>query len=136
MMSPDPVTSEPPPAASRSLVILALVCLHLSAVLYVLLGVGFRVLFTHIGRGDPQFDRDAGLIGTGIVLLCVTLAVGIEVVAYGIRKRRFWAWIVGLIIFGIYLPSVFFPLGALGLWGLLARGSRMEFGLVRDAWDR
>jgi hypothetical protein len=43
--------------------------------------------------------------------------------------RRFWAWVAGLVVFGIYTPSLFFPLGVLGLWGLLARRSRIEFGM-------
>jgi len=68
----------------------------------------------------------------GAIMACfaLALAAGVEVVAYGIRKRRFWAWIAGLIIFGIYLPSLFLPLGVLGLWGLLAASSRVEFGVA------
>ena len=60
---------------------------------------------------------------------CLALAVGIEFVAAGLRRRRFWAWVAALCIFGIYLPSLFLPLGALGLWGLLDLGSRAEFGM-------
>ena len=63
---------------------------------------------------------------------CAALAVGVEVVAYGIHKRRFWGWVAGLAVFGLYATSLFFPLGALGLWGLLAPGSRIEFGIGRS----
>lgn len=80
-------------------------------------------------RGKARF-RDP-YFGAIFGAFCLVLAVAVEVVAYGIHKRRFWGWIVGLIVFGIYTPSLFFPLGILGLSGLLASGSRIEFGIVQ-----
>lgn len=77
---------------------MAIVCLHISAVLYILVGV-------------------------------LALAAGIEFVFVGLRRRKRWDWIAGLCVFGIYLPSLFLPLGAFGLWGLLDGGSRKEFGV-------
>jgi hypothetical protein len=76
-------------------------------------------------------DRTAPGLLLGIVMLavCLAIVIGIEFVKNGLRKRKFWAWVAGLCIFGIYLPSLFFPLGALGLWGLLDEGSRSEFGV-------
>jgi hypothetical protein len=62
-------------------------------------------------------------------LFCIALIVGIEFVAAGLRRRALWAWVAGLCIFGLYVPSLFLPLGALGLWGLLGEGSRREFGV-------
>jgi hypothetical protein len=92
--------------------------------------VGCLVLFRFVGFVDKD---DAGLVAlvVGLVMLvtCVALAIGIEVVAFGLRRRKFWAWVAGLCIFGLYLPSLFLPLGALGLWGLLAPGSRAAFGI-------
>jgi hypothetical protein len=98
---------------------MAIVCLHISAVLYLLVGL-LLVLMANEAAG-----------GTAICLLvfCVALAGGIEVVVSGLHQRKFWAWIAGLCIFGMYVPSLFLPLGALGLWGLLDNGSRAEFGI-------
>jgi Flp pilus assembly protein protease CpaA len=95
--SPRALDAEVKPASAKSLVTLALVSLHISAVLYCLVGLIF-----------PLISNEATL---GAIMACfaLALAAGVEVVTYGIRKRRFWAWIAGLIIFGIYLPSLFLP---------------------------
>jgi hypothetical protein len=117
------------PTSARSLVILALVSLHVSAVLYLLVGLVMPILLSDDGAGGD------GMGPTEITLVaafCVLLAGGVEVVAWGIHKRRFWAWIAGLIVFGTYTASLFFPLGVLGLWGLLASRSRIEFGVARN----
>ena len=102
---------------------LAVVCLHISAALYVLLGLAFPLFLAddRSGVGLP--------IALGFFAFCVALAVGIELVVYGLGRRKLWAWIAGLCIFGMYVPSLFFPLGALGLWGLLDNGSRAAFGI-------
>lgn len=105
---------------------MALVCLHISAFLYVLVGLLLIPLFL--------FEDDSGLglvFGVFGLLFCLALAIGIEVVAWGLRKRKFWAWVAGLCLFGMYVPSLFLPLGAFGLWGLLDKGSRIEFGVTK-----
>lgn len=81
---------------------------------------------------DPSEGYGKGL-AIFLLLFCFGLAVGVEVLMAGLRKRRFWAWIVGIIVSGVYVPSVFLPLGALGLWGLLAAGSRKAFGVGASA---
>jgi hypothetical protein len=103
---------------------LAIVCLHISSILYVLVGFAFAAGMYFLGEspGDVVF-------GFGMLVFCILLGLGMEVVAYGLRGRRFWAWIAGLCIFAMFLPSLFLPLGALGLWGLLDAGSRAEFGV-------
>jgi hypothetical protein len=60
---------------------------------------------------------------------CLAIMIAVEIVVSGIRQRKFWAWIAGLCVFAIYVPSLFLPLGALGLWGLLDEGSRLEFSV-------
>src|SRR6266849_1178427 len=104
---------------------LAISCLHISAVLYLIVGVLMFALFTR--------DKDETGLGLafaiGTLLFCLALIAGIEFVVYGLRNRKFWAWVAGLCVFGVYLPSLFFPLGALGLWGLLDSGSRAAFGV-------
>ena len=110
----------------KSRVGVALVCLHISALLYLLLGLASPLLLT---LDDTGSAGGAAATGASVVLFifCALIAVGVEIVAYGIHKRRFWGWVAGLVVFGIYLPSLFMPLGALEFWGLLASGSRAEF---------
>lgn len=101
---------------------LATGCLHFSAVLYVIFGV---LVFPSFIFED---ESSLGLTLAVFWLLgCLAAAAGVEFVVYGLHRRKFWAWVAGLCIFGIYLPSLFLPLGALGLWGLLDNGSQEEF---------
>jgi hypothetical protein len=104
---------------------MALVCLHISAVIYLLLGF----LFFGLSYIPDIRDELPDLFGTVALIFCLILFAGIEFVASGIRSRRFWAWVSGLCVFGLYVPSLFLPLGALGLWGLLSPGSRAAFGI-------
>ena len=114
---------------------MATVCLHLSAVLYAIIAIGIVPFFAMLSDLDkqsgnpppPELAEMMSVMGIFMAVLCVALIIGIEFVAAGLRKRRFWAWVAGLCIFGLYLPSIFFPLGALGMWGLLDEGSRAEF---------
>jgi hypothetical protein len=103
---------------------LAIVCLHISAVAYVLFGIFLLLL--------PRLVETSESYGSGFavffLLFCLALAAGIEILVIGLKRRRFWAWIIGIIVSGMYVPSLFLPLGTLGLWGLLAAGSRKSFG--------
>src|SRR5690242_17836084 len=104
---------------------LTIVCFHISAVLYVLFGV-FLLLLPRLVDTSESYSSGLAVF---LLLFCLALAVGVEFLAAGLRRRRFWAWIAGIVVSGIYVPSLFLPLGALGLWGLLATGSRKAFGV-------
>ena len=125
----DPPSSRTANPLVKSRVGVALVCLHISAVLYLLLGLLFPLLWTLDDDGDKLNASAATGVSVFLFIFCALIASGVEVVAYGIHKRKFWGWVAGLIVFGIYAPSIFLPLGAFGLWGLLAAGSRAEFGV-------
>ena len=124
----DPPSSRTANPLVKSRVGVALVCLHISAVLYLLLGLSLPLLLTLDDGGNLDASAATG-VSVFIFIFCALIAAGVEVVAYGIHKRKFWGWVAGLIVFGIYAPSLFLPLGAFGLWGLLAAGSRAEFGV-------
>jgi thiol:disulfide interchange protein len=104
---------------------LTIACLHISAALYCLLGIS---LFLLSRTADRSESLGPGLVAF-LLVLTLALAFGVELLVTGLKKRRSWAWIVGLIVCGLYIPSLFLPLGALGLWGLLAAGSRKTFGV-------
>ena len=106
---------------------LALISLHALAVIYLLIGVAF-VLFLAM-TSDPDSFAFMLTIGVVTAVVCSAVAFGIEVVAYGVSRRKFWGWVAGLCVFGLFLMSIFLPLAALGLWGLLDAGSRAAFGI-------
>ena len=75
---------------------MAIVCLHISAVLYVLIGVLFLVFLLY------EEGTEAAVIGgTCLLSFCLVLVVGIEFVVARIKRRKFWAWVAGLCIFGV-----------------------------------
>lgn len=89
--------------------------------MYLLIGIGLLLFFHSVDTTRA--------VGVGSLVVCLALIAGIEFVASGLKRRKFWAWVAGLCIFGVYVPSLFLPLGALGLWGLLDTGARKEFGV-------
>ncbi|MFO0957529.1 MAG: hypothetical protein U0800_08695 [Isosphaeraceae bacterium] len=96
----------------------AVVCLHISAAIYGIVCLAF--LF------HPEASStDVSLFGA---FFSVALAVGIEAVAVGLKRRKYWAWVAGVCIFTLYVPTLFFPLGATGLWALLTPPTRAAFG--------
>lgn len=105
---------------AKNKIILTTVSLNLSAMIYAAVGLVMFILAA---------SHDNEVLGTFFLLFCLFLAVGILFVVRGIKKRKYWAWIAGICICGLYIPSAYFPLGALGLWGLLDAGSREEFGV-------
>jgi hypothetical protein len=98
--------------------------LHISAVLYVLAGLA---LLINSSSEDPR-ALPVEVESVGCILVLV-LAAGVEAVARGLRRRSYWAWVAGLCIFILYIPTVFLPLGALGLWALLSPATRQPFGV-------
>jgi hypothetical protein len=99
----------------------ATIALRISTGLYVLVGLSLFAL-SFMGNQNKLFY-------TILAVFALAFAVGVEFVRSGIIQRKFWAWVAGLCIFGLYMPSIFLPLGALGLWGLLEKGTREEFGI-------
>lgn len=97
----------------------AAICLHISAVVYVILAVLLLGL---------SFESDSGL-EFFLAVASIGLVVGVEAVARALQRRRFWGWVAGLCVFAVYVPSLFLPLGAVGLWALLAPGSRAACGV-------
>ena len=103
----------------------AVVCLRTSAVLYVLVGLLFFPLMT---AGFADLSPIALLSAFGMFAFCVLLAVLLGRLIAGLWDRKPWAWAAGLAVFGAYLPSAYFPLGAIGAWALLQKETRAEFG--------
>jgi hypothetical protein len=108
---------------------MSIVCLHIAAAFYAIAGVT-AVLVAIFAPEEAREMAVIGRIAMGVVaFLSFTFATVAEVVAWGLRRRMFWAWILGLIVFGTYVLSPLLVLGVLGLWGLFDPGSRREFGI-------
>ena len=112
-----------PPGNRTRLTILAF---RISEGLYVLIGLCLPILtisFQEVREQYPVWiSVCTGLLGFGF-------AVFTEIVVRALNRRKFWAWVAGLCISGVYVPSLFLPLGVMGLMGLLDPASRAAFGV-------
>jgi hypothetical protein len=109
---------------------LSLICLHVSAALFLACGATLAWKPLLDARTADRELFWLGVIGTAMLVgVCALLVAGVEVIAHGVALRRRWAWIAAIGLFATYIPSLFLPLGVLGLWGLLDRRTRDEFGV-------
>jgi len=59
------------------------------------------------------------------LVVCVACAVALEFIVRGLKNCRYWAWVTGLVISGLFIvggfqfPFVSLILGGLALWGLV-----------------
>ena len=104
---------------------IATICLHISSAIYLIAAFAF-LGYSRSPAQPTKLPSEAGLVGC---ILCIASAAGIELVARGLRRRRYWAWVAGVCILTLYVPTVFLPLGAIGLWALLAPATRALFGV-------
>ncbi|HEV7278668.1 MAG TPA: hypothetical protein VGN57_00530 [Pirellulaceae bacterium] len=122
----------------KSWVWLAIVGGHFGAAVYLLMSV---LALVAVGSALSKIseDRFAGPEAFAYVAFAAVsfaFALGTEVLTVGLHRRRKWAWFAALGLFGFWLLSLLSPIGAMGLFGLLMRGSRREFGMVGASEDR
>ncbi|MBS3097862.1 hypothetical protein J4209_03665 [Candidatus Woesearchaeota archaeon] len=108
-----------------------IVVFHISAVLYFLMGFAalIALVFSLI-----NFISDAGLeslffLFYSLILLAIGVGFGVfvEIVVKGLKRGKFWAWVAGIAISGLYIPSLFIVLGIIGLLGLLNENTMKVF---------
>jgi hypothetical protein len=103
----------------------AAICLQVSSAIYVITGLAFLGYALSPAR-STSLPAEVGLFGC---MLGLAFAAGVEVVARGLRRRKYWGWVAALCIFTLYVPSMFLPLGVLGLWALLTPATRAHYGV-------
>jgi len=73
-------------------------------------------------------------LGSAAGALTMTAFFGVivgfyQLVAYGLRRRKFWAWVAALCVLGAHAMSLYLPVAAFGIWGLVSRSTRDAFGI-------
>lgn len=128
MNSPyDPPTSEiesfDTPPAELSWVRYTRWILSFCGALYVLMGVFSPLILKLVSAMDKQGEpMPTGiLVGLGLFLVVICGGFGVLnlVAAWGLGQRRKWAWVLAVVVGGIYAPSACLPFGALILYGML-----------------
>ncbi len=105
----------------------AIIALHVTAAinaLAALLFFIFIIVFIFIGVSDfvPDGDMLTSIVGLVYLMMIDGILLGMaiftEIVIHQLKQGRYWAWIAGMIISGINLPSLYFVLGLFGILGL------------------
>ena len=102
----------------------ALWSLRISTVLYYLIIIACLAAAFFLPP-DPEFFSSAFLILLAIFTL--PFVIFLELLIAHLKRRKFWAWVAGIVVGGLYAPSLFLPLGVFILIGLLSEKSREEF---------
>lgn len=105
----------------------SIICLHISAVLYVLVGGGILYVSIFVIGFDAMMLMMQKILFGIEIITCFVLAGFIEIVVRGLKRHKYWAWIASIIIFGIYIPSIFIVLGIIGLIGILKQDTKKIF---------
>lgn len=106
---------------------LAILGLRISAIIYYLIIVGCIV-----GGCWLFSDSNGEIYPVGcwcLAIFTLPFVIFVEIVILNLKRRRFWAWVAGIVIGGLYVLSLFLPLGVLILVGLLVEESRLAFGV-------
>ena len=98
----------------------AYVSLHIMTGLCLFFVFGAMILLVLQDSSQPP-----GLMEWVVIVMFGMTAIMNELIVRGLKQRKFWAWVTGLVLFAGSL----LPVGVFGLYGLLAAGSRAEFGL-------
>ena len=109
--------SNPPPLG------LMTIPLYISAVIYLLIGLGVIVLGAFVGLGDGQGEQSVAFVALCIMifgaLLSFCLAGFIIFFTGKLRQRKKWAWITAIAFGALYTPSAFIFMGVPILIGAL-----------------
>ena len=99
---------------------LAILGLRISAILYYVIILACLISTIYLSGAKlvlPIF----------VALFTLPFVVFLELLMLHLRRRRYWAWIAGLVVGGLYVPSLFLPLGVMIFVGLLSDSTRKEF---------
>jgi hypothetical protein len=105
---------------------MAIIAIRISTVIYYLLFIGFIIAGFLIPPEAEEFNR---YMAWFISIFTLPFIIFLEVLIIHLKRRRYWAWIGGLIVGAMYAPSLFLPLGIMILIGLLSEQGRLEFGI-------
>ncbi|MCK6505614.1 hypothetical protein L6R53_19815 [Myxococcota bacterium] len=96
---------------------------------YLLLGIVMIPLFPMMAAADGNEVPPAVALGFSLFILVVAAGFGLLnfVAAWGLGRRAKWAWIMTIILGGIYAPSGCMPFGVLLLYAMLNAEGRAQF---------
>ncbi|MHB9037602.1 MAG: hypothetical protein ACYC64_13120 [Armatimonadota bacterium] len=123
--------------------IVTIVCFHITAVMLIICGIALLVaclfvdsflgnFFFREMKTDPNMMSGMRLMYFLISGISLLSGLGIECIIRGLNRRRYWAWIIGIIASCLLIvvdPLIFVTkvLGGLALWGLVVSDTTAVF---------
>lgn len=101
----------------------ALLSLKIAQFLYFILAALLVVLSFTMEGGAALFAFSLFVVAWGYFMLRIRR---------GLLEGKYWAWVAGIIVSGMQTLSIFFPLGIMGLMGLLNTNTRQAFNAAAD----
>lgn len=101
----------------------ALLSLKIAQFLYFILAAVLVVSSFAVEGGVGLLVVSLFIIGWGYFLIRIRR---------GLMEGKYWAWVAGIIVSGMQVLSIFFPLGIMGLMGLLNSKTRQAFNAAAD----
>jgi hypothetical protein len=94
--------------------------IRISSVIYAIFGLGsFALLLIPLTTESNAEILAMRIILSLMFVMCAGLVVFLEIVIRALKGGKYWAWIAGICIAGLYIPSIFMVLGIIILVGLL-----------------
>lgn len=120
---------ERPSRGDLPLVKLASWILAAVGLIYILLGALMAVTYVGLGLAAAQGEEQVFLVvmGLGMGAFCAAFGVPMVAAAVGLRRGDFWAWVIAVIVGGMFAPSICLPIGALLLYAMLVQETREAF---------
>lgn len=93
--------------------------LRISSVIYALIGIIVAAVVLFV-PSESNSERIVMIVfGGTMFLVSFGIIVFNEIVIAHLKKGKFWAWIAGICISGLYIPSIFLLLGIFMLRALI-----------------
>lgn len=100
-----------------------IISLRVSSGIYALIAIGATLLCCLLPLLDVDMGSEDGIVMIIMGIIMAIMSIGIvifnEFIIHFIKKGAFWAWVAGLCMAGLYIPSIFLPLGIFMLLGLI-----------------
>lgn len=107
-----------------SLIKPAIICIRIASIIYLLIAV----LLVGIGF----FLKEDMFIFILYSVLILPIVFWCEITILGLKKTKYWAWVSSIIMFAMFIPSLFIVIGIVGIKTMLSEPVRNQFLGIKE----
>ncbi|WP_205410165.1 hypothetical protein [Acetivibrio cellulolyticus] len=102
----------------------AIICIRIASIIYFLIAV-LLVVFGFFLKEDLLIFILYSVFILPMVFWC-------EITILGLKKTKYWAWVSSIIMFAIFIPSLFIIMGIIGIKTMLSEPVRNQFFGIKE----